>query len=342
MRRIDFQRLFDEERIPYITRGANVKRGELNIRCPFCGNADPSYHMGVNPDSGYWACWRNQDHRGKSPVRLLVRLLNIPYYQAREMAGLSNDYVDPDGFSEVAARLRRLGWKKDAKTGEVEVEPLQMPRDFRPITRSIATHRHWDYLFGRGFGRNEVDDLCYDYKLMACTSGPWVDRVILPYYLDGDLVTWAGRAIARAELRYKQLAVEESIFQPRETLYNFDCVQEGGEWLIVVEGPIDALKIDFYGKPFGVRAVALSTNSITEPQVYLLADGFQKFKHLGSMMDRGSPTAVVDSMRMTQQLRFIDSGASSLPVPGGRKDAGESTPDEIISFARELTCPTST
>ena len=252
----------------------------------------------------------------------------------REMAGLSRDYVDPDGFSEVAARLRRLGWRS-TPVEETAVAHLEMPRDFRAITGGVATGRHFDYLRSRGF--DDVGGLCYDYKLQACTHGQWAHRVIIPYFLDGQLVTWTARAIARSEYRYLDLKVDDSLVPPKETLYNYDCVQEGGEWLIVVEGPIDALKIDFYGKRYGVRAVALSTNSVTEEQVHLLADGFKSFRHLAAMMDRASPTDAIASMRMAQQLRFIDYDAKSLPVPGGAKDAGDADPWDISRFAQELT-----
>jgi hypothetical protein len=68
MRPLDWRQLLTDNRVPFIERGPNVKRGEINIRCPFCGSADPSYHMGLNLDSGWWSCWRNKDqHSGKSP-----------------------------------------------------------------------------------------------------------------------------------------------------------------------------------------------------------------------------------------------------------------------------------
>lgn len=337
MKRVDFQRLLDEERIEYVTRGKNVKRGELNIHCPFCGSADPSFHLGINLDTGYWACWRNQDHRGKSPLRLLVALLKIPYWRAREIAGLTKDYVDPDGFSEVANRLLR-GRQVSPETPEV-FEPLAFPPEFREITGGVSTRRHWDYLIEeRGFHPRDVADLCYDYRLQAATSGRWAHRVILPYYLDGDLVTWTGRAIGRSEYRYLDLSVDDSILPPKETLYNYDCVTEGGKWLVVVEGPVDALKLDFYGRKYGVRAVGLSTNSITEEQVHLLADGYLNggFKALGAMMDRGSALAAVDSMRMSQQLRFIDYAARMLDTPGGAKDAAAASPGDIRDFAQTI------
>lgn len=335
MKRIDFQALLRQEGIEYIERGKNVKRGEINIRCPFCGSADPSYHMGLSLDTGYWACWRNSNHRGKSPVRLLVKLLNMPYWRARELAGLSADYVDPDGFSTLASRLRSTGWSKETDP-EREVEPLVMPREFRKITNSIATARYRDYLIDRrGFPERDVDELCYEYDLRCSPSGFWSHRLILPYYMDGALVTWTGRAIGTSELRYRDLSVAESLLPPKHTLYNHDALLEGGRWLIVVEGPIDALKLDFYGKPHGVRAVGLSTNSMTDDQLYLLDEAGEQFDHIGAMMDNAGATSIVDSMRMRQNLAVVSSSVKMLPVPGRAKDAGDATPTQILDFIEE-------
>lgn len=335
MRHIDFQALLDQERVEYVTRGKNVKRGELNIRCPFCASADPSHHMGINLESGWWACWRNNKHRGKSPVRLLVALLGVPYWRAREMAGLDRDYVDPDGFSSVAARLRSAGWNP---AEEPRALPrLTFPRSFRQLSWGVATRKHMDYLVERGFPESDVESLAYDYDLRGEATGDWAYRLILPYYMDGDLVTWTGRAIGRAELRYRDLSIEDSVVPPKHTLYNHDALLDGGRWLIVVEGPVDVLKLDFYGKPYGLRAVGLSTNSITEDQLHLLAAGFNNFEHLGAMMDAATSLGVVDSMRMRQNLAFIHGDAQMFKPPGGAKDAGAADPVDIMNFAKELT-----
>jgi hypothetical protein len=331
----DFAKLLREEGIDFIQRGKNVKRGELNIRCPFCASADPSHHMGLNLSTGQWACWRNAEHRGKSPLRLLVKLLNVSYWRAREIAGLDRDYIDPDGFSSLVARLKSTGWST-AKAPERAPEKLQTPSAFRPLTWGVATRRHMDYLIQRGFDERDADSVAYDYALQGATSGRWAHRVILPYFLDGELVTWTGRAITPSEYRYLDLAVEDSLIPPKQTLYNYDALIAGGEWLVVVEGPIDALKLDYYGKPYGVRAVGLSTNSMTEDQLYMLAEGMCKFKHLGVMMDNAGPVSVVDGMRLRQQLTIADPTARILPVPGKAKDAGDATPSQIQSFSEEL------
>jgi hypothetical protein len=338
MRAIDWVELLREHNIPYITSGANVKRGEVSIQCPFCGSADPSKHMGLNLETGWWSCWRNRSqHSGKSPLRLIMRLLNVPYYRARQIAGLGDDYVDPEGFDAIAARVLGRG-QETARPGTVERRFLVMERDFQPLTSKIRTRRHWNYLFGaRGFNRmaDDPDKLAEQYGLMAGVRGKWEDRIILPYYQDGELMTWTGRAIADAMIRYKDLSIDESIRPPKETLYNFDCLREGGKVLVLLEGPFDVLKIDFYAKRFGVRAVGLSTNSIKETQAYLLQAAGDAFDQTIIMMDNATQLGIIDSIKMKHDLFFIKN-ISTAPVPFGSKDAGALTPAQVIEWARNL------
>lgn len=336
-RHIDFQRLLDENRVPYVTRGANVKRGELNIQCPFCGAADPSFHMGISPDTGYWACWRNEDHRGKSPLRLLVRLLGISYWQAREIAGLTPDYVDPDGFSTVVAWLRSTGFNPAAQPDRAPPE-LHVPESFRPIDGSYATLPYLRYVEDRGFTPKQALELCYDYGLECDPVGDWSGRVIMPFYMDRQLVAWTGRSInPRSAVRYKDLDVKLCVVPPKHTVYNHDVMLRGGKWLIVVEGPWDALKLDYFGAPHGVRAVALSTNSAKEEQLYLLGDAAKGFQGLGIMMDNADVLGAVDSMRMASQFAQAHHNVRTFPVPGRAKDAGAATGRDIVRFCEEIT-----
>lgn len=340
MRPFDWLMLLREQRIPYADRGPNVKRGEVNVQCPFCGSADPSKHMGLNLVTGWWSCWRNRaQHSGKSPLRLIMALLRVPYGRAREIAGLGEEYVDPEGFDALAARLmRREG---------IEARPEQVRRrrlyldgaEFAPLRDAGRTRRHWNYLRDeRGFDDDEdVALLCDLYELRAGVSGAWKDRVVLPYRQDGELVTWTGRAIGPSSMRYRDLDIDESLVKPKETLYNHDAIAEGGLALVLVEGPLDVLKLDFYGRLYGVRAVGLSTNSITEDQAYLLHAAVDRFRRVLVMMDNASTLGVVDSMRMKQNLRFFGEDAVQIvPVPAGRKDAGECRPRELMDWARAL------
>lgn len=346
MRPLDWRSVLSEHRVPFVERGANVSRGEINIKCPFCGSADPSYHMGLNLDTGWWSCWRNrQQHSGKSPLRLLMKLLGVSYGRAREIAGLGDGYIDPEGFDALAAQLMRSGGI-DGRPEEIQRRVLHLDPAFIPITDRIATRKHWNYLYGRGFDGEsrlgpDVDVLVKDYQLCACLDRRykgqhWEDRIILPYYQDGELMTWTARAIAPARVRYQDLMLSESVCGPKETLYNHDAMLEGGKALVIVEGPFDALKVDFYGKPWGVRAVALSTNSMSETQGYLIGSARQRFKRCLLMMDTAiSLDIIADGLRVAGETAGLFH-LEVIATPYGAKDAGELRPKQIISWAQAL------
>ena len=153
--------------------------------------------------------------------------------------------------------------------------------------------------------------------------------------MDGQLVTWSARAIGEATIRYRDLKLAESLLAPKEALFNHDCIGGGGRALVITEGPFDALKIDFYGRLYGVRAVALSTNSIQDAQAFLLQDAADRFDRVIVMMDNASTLGIVDSMRMKQALFFLDN-VEALPVPYGAKDAGELSPKQVLCWASAL------
>lgn len=336
MRVFDWPDLLRREGIAHIDRGANVKRGEINIRCPFCGNSDPSYHMGLNLTTGWWSCWRNRtQHSGKSPVRLIMKLLGVPFWQARKTAGLSEDYVDPEGFDAAAARLLRPNSEATARPEEVRREFLHHDKYAIPITDRMRTRRAWNYLYQRGFEERDIDRLVEQYDLRTAIDGHYASRLIIPYYLDGKLVTWTARAIGPSEIRYKDLSRKLSIVPPKETLYNHDCVIRGGHTLVIVEGPFDALKIDFYGRPHGVRAVALSTNSVGEEQAFMLGAADDQFEQKLVMMDNLSSLGLVDSMRLRQELSFLHN-VRAVAVPNQAKDAGDLTARQVTSWCLTL------
>lgn len=335
MKPFDWERLLKEQHVPYVESGPNVKRGEYAIQCPFCGSADPSKHMGISPETGWWSCWRNRaQHSGKSPLRLIMKLLGVPYAKAREIAGLDASYIDPEGFDAVAARV--MGRDKTVVNPTADRRFLAFDPGFVEIEPRGRTRRVFEYLFHtRGFDLDaDVDKLCLDYQLKAGT-GRWADRIILPYFMDGKLVTWTGRAIAESTVRYRDLSIDESLLAPKETLYNHDAMLTPGKALVVVEGPFDVLKLDFYGKQFGVRAVGLSTNSIKEEQAFLLQSAAGNFPRVIIMLDTKSRLGIVDSMRMKQDLYFIDN-LTIEPVPFGAGDAGELHPEQVIAWAESL------
>lgn len=335
MRVIDWPGIFREHRVEFIMEGHQVGRGEIAIKCPFCGSADPSHHMGLNLETGWWSCWRNRaQHSGKSPVRLLMRLLRVSFARAREIAGLEEGYIDPEGFDALAARILRKNPDEPTPTAtqrrflDFEHGSMVPLKEGRAMTR-----RHWDYLVGRGFN---PERLVTRYKVMAGVGGDWHDRVIIPFYQNGELVTWTGRAIGQSRLRYRDLSVEDSLMAPKETLLNYDEANKGGHTLIVQEGPVDVLKVDLYAHRFGVRSVGLCTNSMSEDQAHMIRELAPAFERVIIAMDTKSVLGIADSMRMKRTLSDIPNlGISSIPFGAG--DGGALSASQVQEWARNLT-----
>ena len=325
---IDWRRLFDEKGVEYVEVGPNVKRGNINVHCPFCGAGDPSHHLGINLETGYWGCWRSSDHRGRSPIRLLTNLLHISPSQASLIAGqASQPYID-----DFASKMQQifLPLREDPKHSK----HLELPQEFRYILPFGGTRKFFDWLHQeRGFRRQDIEVLASNYGLYCALQGEYKDRVIFTATLDGELVTWTGRALGPALVRYKSLEDEKSVVTSRRLLYNFDKVRNGGRALIVTEGPIDVLKLDFYGESNGVRSVGLFTMSITEDQILLLEELVPLYKDVFVMLDADDKNNDLSAMKIAAQIPGAN--VKVLKVPYNKKDAGELSPSEVKLFTSQ-------
>lgn len=292
--------------VPIADRGHSVSRGNYNIRCPFCGAADKGTHMGIRLDNGWWACWRNAEHRGKSPVRLLVAVLNKPVREVRQLLGI-HALPELSTFSSLRDRLA-------PKAPDVEDAPpsrpasLSFPASFRDDwgSSSVAGARFRAYLAGRGFPEGVLERVAHAYGLRYCISGDFVDRVILPYYYEGAVTMWTGRSIhPSAGLRYRDLEKEKATLFKDGLLYNYDRAARGGKVLLLLEGPFDVVKGDWAGTPLQVHCVGLSTNSFTDAQAAQLADLSSAYEVTLVGMDTPSPFARMASYSMVSRLRGV-------------------------------------
>ncbi|KKM00724.1 hypothetical protein LCGC14_1801600, partial [marine sediment metagenome] len=97
---IDIRKLLDGWKIEYATTGSNVAKGNVNVKCPMCGMADKSEHMGIKLSNGIWGCWRNKAHRGSNLAYLLQSLLEISYTEAKRLVGDDVTKVDEDALEQ--------------------------------------------------------------------------------------------------------------------------------------------------------------------------------------------------------------------------------------------------
>lgn len=316
--RFDWVGFLRQQGIEFVEHGANVARGHVNIRCPYCGGNDPSHHLGVQLDTGYWGCWRDPTHRSKDPARLVAKLLRCSREEALRIvdgSGLSTAST----VSELRDRLGGIG----VRAVKFRATPIKYPSEFHPLAPIGGwggRHRFLEYLRGRGFDCPE--GVAERYLLMGCSTGRFRDRLIVPVWDREDLIGWTGRAIGPSQIRYLSHPDGKTI--KRSLLYE-PRVLKGGRRLFVVEGPLDFLKLDWYG----ARAVATMGTGVTDAQVSKLLSLGSAYEEVLVLFDRGA-AAVADLL--VAKLRMVR--ARRLDLPDGFGDPGELTPEAVRGLAR--------
>lgn len=303
----------DQNRIEYVERGPNVAHGNIAINCPFCGD-DPSHHLGLSLTNGFWGCFRNERHRGRNPTRLIQALLGCSRFQAEAIAGF-NKAPPLDDFDKVIASLT------ETVTTEEKIDHIVFPPNVKTLVDKGMGRLFIDYLVSRDYTRDEAKHLCEIYWMMYATVGTFASRIIIPIEMPQGLVTWTGRDITgTSDARYKTLSKEESVFSIKHTLFGFKSLMEDvdSETVIVCEGPFDAIRIDFFGYPFGIRATCLFGLQATDSQVNLLSQLASRYKNRYIALDAGAGAL---QLALQSKLDWLD--YKSLTIPEPYKDPGE-------------------
>jgi hypothetical protein len=296
----------------YKERGADVARGHVNIHCPFCGSLDPKQHMGLELSTGKWGCWRDKDHRGRKPTRLIRALLGCSWEQAREITG-DDAAANPGSLEEIRGRLGAMDAPRPKEKEERRRE-LMFPPEFKQIRPTGTRRRFFLHLQDRGFPAHDIPALVDRYSLRCCLAGTWRMRIILPVY-DGDhLIGWTARAITKSEIRYRAHPEGKVV---KRHLFNQQNVR-GGKTLVVVEGGFDCLKIDFYGHGHGINSIGLMSTSATDSQLSRIYDIAPSYERLLILLDQGAAKAARD---LASSLQIFHPEIGRLPE--NIKDPGD-------------------
>ena len=324
---LDVLSFLDAHNIRYRTNGPNCAGGNCVVHCPFCGDDDPSEHLGINLKNWRWGCWRRQSHRGIRPHRLIMALLGCSYEVADSYVTGGRELSEFDRLAE--------SFKTSQKTGSTVAGALEFPEGFRPLKPTGRGRLYVAYMLRRGFHVEDIQRLRKVYGLRYCDRGYWRGRIVFPIYMEGCLVTWTARTIYKSEdLRYLSLSEKPkegsrqgppALVNIKNTVWNYDeLMSEKWPVIAVVEGPMDAVKVDFYGREFGVRATCLYGTGVTEQQSYLLGDLRRRCKHFLIIPDDG---ALFNEMELVSELRHLSPGI--LRVPEGVDDPGDLTRKQV-------------
>jgi hypothetical protein len=330
---------FDASGIEYVTEGPNTKKGNINIACPWCGD-DPSHHMGVEPNKGWYGCWRNPMHRGKNLPRLLAALTPLTYREACTLVGVNGTHLDQTELESLADGSYFHAEGCAINDAQVHVEHLELPHVFRRLRPDdgfwSTAEPYIDYMRSRGFGSNDTRRVCSAFNLQYCISGWWKSRIIIPVYQHKDLVTWTGRSIFfNPGLRYMSLDNESAVMNIKHCLYNFDSAQiTGGEVLFLVEGPVDVWKMDLYGRPLNCRAVGLFNMSCEDEQLELIEMLAHRYKRIVVLTDRGELVAGNAILEKLAYLR-VNMDIRLGEVPKGVDDPGKLTKIQVEALCEE-------
>lgn len=319
-------KLFQNYDVEYRTHGPNVKKGQVNINCPYC-DEDDDCHLGINPTNGYWGCWRTKKHSGKDIYKLLSFLLKITVQDAKELYK-NNISIEDRSLEFIVKSLDDKKLITKAKT----IKSLDFYKEFKPLTVNDSSKRmgFCNYLYNRGF--DNVNELSKEYHLMYAYSGLFDHRIIFPIYEQNQIVTWTGRSIyPTVTLRYMDLSPTESIQNIKNTLLNFNQIFKGGDVLFISEGPFDGIKLDWY-LPEEARATCLFTKTISDRQVYLISKLSKLYKKIVLVLDKGEISSTIE---IGDTLSFLPNIYLGNLDNIDADDCGELTEKQVIQLYKE-------
>jgi len=344
---VNWRNFFAQHGIDFVESGPNVSShpDEIGMNCFLCnreGRPDPSTHLTFNTRTGNWRCWRNEKHRGRDPYKLVARYYRTTYQQAQAI--VSSYRVDT---GESLLDQLKNQFEKQQEEGEQEstMQSIELPEFHTPAHYKFKRLQPTkDYLENRGF--HPVIDFVKQYDVRVPAKGDLRDYFVLPLTMNNEYVGLTSRALnEQARVRYKSLSKRRStdgmtaVRTTDKHLFHYDWVWNDPmvKYLFVVEGPFDAAKLDWYGKPYGLRAVAIYTTQISTTQknlLFNLVEHLPRIEEVYVMLDSGE---MRNQANLVERLSTIPAMNSPVkPDSFGVKDPGDLCQDDVLSIVEQL------
>lgn len=282
--------------ILYKTRGTNIAEGWIGVHhCPFCG--DTRYHGGIHLATGAYSCWVC----GRKCWVYAYLMAEMGWTKA-QMKELGRGYFSDAGVSVDVKRRKLI--TTDRK--------LEFPPTFIPLAEDgiyYLRQRNFDPSIGTR----------YNLKSVLLGDIHWNYRIIIPFYIDGQLVGWTGRAIVpECEPRYKNISNKDALVDMRSTLYNVDALQKKS---ILVEGPFDVMRIG------GATAAVIGLEYTTSQILMVKNKGVEEC----TIVFDGEERAYKRALRLATQLSAIGISSYVVKLDEGQ-DPGSLTDEEAYQI----------
>lgn len=306
---VNLRSLFDELRVHWRDRGANTSKGNVNIKCPWCAQ-DPSEHLAVSEADGRFYCYRRpNEHSGNNLHRLIVKL------------GLGRD------LALAAINRHRLRGAAQVQRERVIVPVTEIQKRWDSFKPAEDNARIRAYLESRSFV--DARALCRRYDLRYAPLGSWAGRLLIPFKEQEQVISWVGRALSPSgspKYLTKDVGLEGLVYSPRPPRSN----------IVIVEGPIDALKVAAATEQMPISAIALLGKQMNATRLWRL-------RKLLSTSAQSAVLALDSDTTFKETTRILAELAHALDmlyikrhrIPDLFKDAGEMTTEDITTWLRD-------
>jgi hypothetical protein len=304
---VRWRELFDHLQVPWTDSSRYAGHGWIALHCVWCGSADPSTHLGINEEHGHYRCLRNEDHRGRSPYYLLAAL------------GVRHSDMD-DLLRQFGGVLREHSFIPT--THSDHVTPVLAQRWARRLKPATGDDRALDYLWRRRF--DDPGRTARDFDLRV-GEGRWGGRLWLKLTEpSGAVIGFTGRAMDDwRQPRYYTEAEKAGLYIPRPPSPRHRLG-------ILVEGPIDALKIaDATRRRYNLFVAALCGLTITGNRRLQLSEIARQVPWFAVALD--SSVWTTDAQKLISELRAVPAlgRVTRLALPPDKDDPGEMTTLEV-------------
>jgi len=302
---MDIEGLLRACNIDYVSYGQHhhVTEGWVNIHCPFCSGSR-NYHLGINLEKGNCYCWRCGSHKLSE---VLQEVLKISYKEANRL------------ITKYRAGGPRIA--QEEANRKVKIKPLRLPPNIVPLQKN---HRY--YLIKRKFDPDVIAQLWGVQGIGPASILDGIDfsnRLFIPVYWDGELVSFQARAISNKEPKYLFCPKDRQLVNPKDIIYgNPDGWADGVG--ICVEGVTDVWRL-------GKKAFATFGIDYRRPQIRCMA---KIFKKVFVMFDGGEVQAQKKAKRLVDELSALGVDAYQVVLKEG--DPGELSQEEANRLVKDL------
>lgn len=297
------------------------KSRTIYTTCPDCNKSDKFSILKAN---GFTICYRGScEFKGPRPFyQWLMRTAKITANEA--MDRIYNDY-DQEYSEEVQLKLNLKDELPLNLEGEQNIYPVEWPLAFTETLDSPSSKPGVLYLESRGIPK----DIGKKYKIWFNYMN---ERIVFPVYRERICIGWQARTVNNNVI---PKMLNNTGFQRASSVMFIDNVKDN-DFVIIAEGPIDAVKFDLCG-----NAVATMGKIISEKQIQIIMEKKPKKVYL-ALDDDAAPEMRKLQSKIQVPVYKIDvpESAKQRCLPSGKKaDFGECTFEECLEAfksARQL------